>query len=329
VSAPSSRAAIVTAARESIARGSKSFAAASTLFAPAVRERAWLLYAWCRACDDIADGQDHGHGMTGVSDGPARLADMTSKTEAALAGIPVGEPAFDALRLFAAETALPPALPRDLIAGFALDAEGWRPQTEQDLYLYCYHVAGVVGSMMAIAMGVSPDDDATLDRACDLGLAFQLANIARDVAEDARAGRCYLPQDWLDEFGIPADALLAPEYRDRLGLLGERLGLLAARYEASARYGTPALAFRSAWAVLAAAGIYGAIGRSVAKLGPHAWDARVTTSRQAKLAFIRRAFGEARRRRVLYPAATRDATLWTRPRSSLAPIVPTGLGDPQ
>lgn len=309
-----SRDVIVAAAQESIARGSKSFAAASKLFAPRVRERAWLLYAWCRACDDIADGQDHGHAMTGVTDGPARLAEMTAKTEMALAGVPVGEPAFDALRLFAAETALPPALPRDLIAGFALDAEGWRPQTEQDLYRYCYHVAGVVGSMMAIAMGVSPDDDATLDRACDLGLAFQLANIARDVAEDARAGRCYLPQDWLDELGIPADALLAPEYRDRLGLLGERLGLLAARYEESARFGTPALSFRSAWAVLAAAGIYGAIGRKVAALGPRAWDMRVGTSGAAKLGFIRRAFGEATRRKASYPPSLRDATLWTRPR---------------
>lgn len=189
-----SRDAIVATAQESIARGSKSFAAASRLFAPKTRERAWLLYAWCRACDDIADGQDHGHDMTGVSDGPARLAEISALTEAALAGIVVGDPAFDALRIFAAETALPPALARDLIAGFALDAQGWRPQTEQDLYLYCYHVAGAVGCMMALAMGVPADDEATLDRACDLGLAFQLANIARDVAEDARAGRCYLPQ---------------------------------------------------------------------------------------------------------------------------------------
>ncbi|WP_242185628.1 phytoene/squalene synthase family protein [Sphingomonas sp. CARO-RG-8B-R24-01] len=309
-----SRDAIVATAQESIARGSKSFAAASQLFEPAVRERAWLLYAWCRACDDIADGQDHGHGMTGVSDGPARLAEITAKTEAALAGVVVGEPAFDALRLFAAETGLPPALARDLIAGFALDAEGWRPRTERDLYQYCYHVAGVVGSMMALAMGVPADDHATLDRACDLGLAFQLANIARDVAEDARAGRCYLPQDWLDEMGIPADDLLAPAYRDRLGLLGERLGSLAGRYEASARFGTPALSFRSAWAVLAAAGIYGAIGRKVAALGPRAWDVRVGTSGAAKLGFIRRAFGEATRRKALYPPSLRDATLWTRPR---------------
>jgi phytoene synthase len=308
-----SRDAIVATAQESIARGSKSFAAASRLFGRETRERAWLLYAWCRACDDIADGQEHGHAMTGVTDGPAQLAEISAKTEAALAGIVVGDPAFDALRLFAAETALPAALARDLIAGFALDAQGWRPQTEEDLYQYCYHVAGAVGCMMALAMGVPASDDATLDRACDLGLAFQLANIARDVAEDARAGRCYLPRDWLAEFNIPADDLLAPQYRDALGMLGQRLATLAAGYEASARYGTPALAFRSAWAVLAAADIYGAIGRGVAALGPRAGEARVSTSGQAKLAMIARAFGQAWRRAVLYPPTPRP-TLWTRPR---------------
>ena len=68
------RAALVDAARESIARGSKSFAAASTLFDPAVRERAWLLYAWCRRCDDLVDGQDHGHDRVMVHD--ARVVRM-------------------------------------------------------------------------------------------------------------------------------------------------------------------------------------------------------------------------------------------------------------
>ena len=68
-----SREAIVATAHESIARGSKSFAAASLLFDKPTRERAWLLYAWCRRCDDIADGQDHGHGMTVVHDAPERL----------------------------------------------------------------------------------------------------------------------------------------------------------------------------------------------------------------------------------------------------------------
>lgn len=310
------RAATVAAARESIARGSKSFAAASRLFGRREREQAWLLYAWCRACDDMADGQEHGHALTAVADGPARLAEMTAKTEAALAGAAVGDPAFDALRLFAAAVDLPAALPRDLIAGFALDAAGWRPRGEDDLYRYCYHVAGVVGCMMALAMGVSPHDDATLDRACDLGLAFQLANIARDVAEDARGGRCYLPADWLVELGIAPDDLLAPANREKLAALTARLAGRAARYEASARFGTPALSFRSAWAVLAAAAIYGAIGRAVAARGSAALDRRVSTSAIAKLAMIARALAETARRKALYPAATRDPGLWTRPRGT-------------
>ncbi len=308
------RDAIVATAHESIARGSKSFAAASRLFDRPVRERAWLLYAWCRRCDDIADGQDHGHGMTVRPGAEGRLAELTAMTEAALAGEVVGDPAFDALRLVVAETAMPAAWPRDLIAGFALDAAEWRPRTEDDLYRYCYHVAGVVGCMMAVVMGVSPDDDATLDRACDLGLAFQLANIARDVDEDAAAGRCYLPQDWLDAAGIPTDDLMAPAHRPALAAIARRLAERAEALEVSARHGTPALSRRSAWAVLSAAAIYGAIARKVAGRGAAAWDRRVTTGKVEKLGFIARAYGEARGRARLYPPTPRDANLWTRPR---------------
>ena len=309
-----SRDAIVATAAESIARGSKSFAAASRLFDRRTRERAWLLYAWCRKCDDIADGQDHGHGMTLVADAPARLARISAMTEAALAGQWVGDPAFDALRIVATETRMPPRFARDLIAGFALDAEDWRPRSEDDLYKYCYHVAGAVGCMMAVAMGVSPDDDATLDRACDLGIAFQLANIARDVEEDDRVGRCYLPEEWLVEMDIPPGQHMKPPFRQRLAVLTKRLAARAAEYEASARAGTPALPFRSAWAVLAAAGIYGAIGRAVAERGEHAWDHRVTTSAGAKIAMILRAAREAIGRETLYPPVPRDPDLWTRPR---------------
>lgn len=308
------RAAIVEAARVSIARGSKSFAAASRLFDKPTRERAWLLYAWCRRCDDIADGQDHGHGMTQVEDAPARLAEVREKTEAALAGVVVGDNAFDALRVVAAETSMPPAWPRDLLAGFALDAEEWRPRSENDLYRYCYHVAGVVGCMMAVAMGVPADDDATLDRACDLGLAFQLANIARDLDEDDRAGRCYLPEAWLTEMDLPPGEVFKPHYRPRVAVLARKLADRAAAFEASARIGTRALPFRSAWAVLAAANIYGAIGREVARRGDKAWDRRVTTSGRQKIGFIARSAVEANRRMALYPPAVRDPELWTRPR---------------
>ena len=308
------RDAIVATARESIARGSQSFAAASRLFDRRTRERAWLLYAWCRRCDDIADGQDHGHGMTLVEDAPARLERISAMTEAALAGNWVGDPAFDALRIVAAETHMPPRFARDLIAGFALDAEDWRPRSEEDLYTYCYHVAGAVGCMMAVVMGVSPEDEATLDRACDLGMAFQLANIARDVAEDDRVGRCYLPVEWLVELDIPPGEHMRPAYRQRLAVLGARLAERAAAFEASARVGTAKLSFRSAWAVLAAAEIYGAIGREVAARGEHAWDQRISTSAAAKVRMIARAANAALQRRMLYPPSQRSAALWTRPR---------------
>ena len=304
------RAAIVAAARDSIARGSKSFAAASRLFDPVTRERAWLLYAWCRRGDDITDGQEAGHGMLALADAPVRVATLRRQTDAALAGVRSGDPAFDGLGIVAAETGLPAAWPGALIDGFVLDAQGWRPQTEADLYRYCWHVAGVVGCMMAVVMGVGADDAATLDRACDLGMAFQLANIARDIGEDAAAGRCYLPADWLADAGIATDAVMAPANRPALAGLAQRLAERAAAFEASARSGTAALSFRSAWAVIAAASIYGAIGREVARRGERAWDRRVSTSTAAKLGFIARAAGAAARRRAIMPAPRPP---WQRP----------------
>jgi len=273
-----SRAELVAFAQASIARGSKSFGAASGLFDRTTREWAWLLYAWCRAADDIADGQDMGHGMRAVEDGEARLATIRTLTDAALAGNQTGNPAFDALGLVAAECRLPRRYVDDLVAGFALDAAGFRPQSEAELLQYCYHVAGAVGCMMAIVMGVDPADEAVLDRACDLGIAFQLANIARDLAEDEAAGRCYVPADWAGCSRAEIAAGLAAR---------------AEAHEASARYGARFLSFRCAWAVLAAAGIYGDIAREVRRRGAAAWDRRVTTSRAAKLGWLVRSLGAA------------------------------------
>ena len=303
------RAALVAHARASIARGSRSFRLASALFDVETRERAWLLYAWCRACDDLADGQEMGHGMRAVADPHARLATIRARTAAALAGEATGDPAFDGLGVVARESRIPAALADDLIEGFALDAAGWRPEGEADLYLYCYHVAGVVGVMMALVMGVDPADRATLERACDLGIAFQLANIARDIAEDAAAGRCYLPGQWLDECGIARGHLADPAARAGLAVLARRLAERAASFEASARVGAAALRFRAAWAVLAAAGIYGGIARTVARRGARAWDRRVVTSTAEKLGWVARAGWQAARRRARAPAE-RPAALW-------------------
>ena len=251
-----------------------------------------------------------GHGRQTVDDPMARLETIKTLTEAALRGEATGSVPFDALGLVAAECGIPHELPRDLVRGFALDAVSFQPRDEGDLTRYCYHVAGAVGVMMAIIMGVRPDDEATLDRACDLGIAFQLANIARDIGEDAAAGRCYLPQDWLAEMSIPPGHEIGAGHRPKLAVLARRLAERAARYEASARGGTAALSFRSAWAVLAAAGIYGDIACEVAARGERAWDARVVTSKAAKLGWMVRAFGQTLVRKRL--AVTSRDGLWTR-----------------
>jgi 15-cis-phytoene synthase len=305
-----SREALVATARETIARGSKSFSLASRLFERPTRERAWLLYAWCRACDDLSDGQVLGQQGTNVPDKQKRLSYLRVQTARALAGENVGEMPFDALRIVAAECAIPHNFVHDHLEGFALDADDWRPRSEADLLLYCYHVAGAVGCMMAAVMGVPPGERDTLDRASDLGIAFQLANIARDLSEDDAVGRCYLPVEWLVEMDIPPGQHMRPEYRERMAVLAGRLAALAERYEASARAGAARLSPRSRWAVLAAAGIYGDIAREVARRGAHAWDRRVVVRKRAKLGWVARARVEAQR--PPREAATRDG-LWTRP----------------
>lgn len=303
---------IVTAARDTIALGSQSFAAASKLFAPTTRERAWLLYAWCRAADDLTDGQELGHNAAPLTNPDTAQAELEVLTKLALDSEKQVPPAFQALRLVAQETDMPRGFIADHLAGFALDASGWRPEMTEDLLQYCYHVAGTVGCMMAVVMGVAPDDDDTLDRACDLGLAFQLANIARDVVPDALVGRCYLPAQWLWEAGLTERDLADPRNRAKVALLARRLIEMSRPYRHSARVGAARLPFRSRLAVLAADGIYGAIGEKVFVLGTKAWDQRVRVNSAGKLALLALA---ALRALATAPSASRDG-LWTRPRQS-------------
>ncbi|MEW9854452.1 phytoene/squalene synthase family protein [Novosphingobium sp. M1R2S20] len=294
---PRTREELVRAAHESIRKGSASFRAASRLFDRTTRERVWLLYAWCRACDDLADAQDHG-GVLGEALAPeARLPTIRTLTELAFSGAWTGNPAFDALGQLAREVPVTHAMAEDVIAGFALDAAEWRPRSETDLLRYSYHVAGAVGVMMATVMGVPADDEDTLDRACDLGIAFQLNNIVRDVLEDDAADRRYLPIEWNVEEDIPPGELTKPHYRAALVRIVSRACALARSYEASARVGAARLPFRQRWAILSAANIYGAIGRQVEQRGAHAWDHRVRTTRSQKMSLVLSAAVEAARNR--------------------------------
>ncbi|CAI3788813.1 15-cis-phytoene synthase [Pseudomonas sp. MM227] len=304
-------------AEQSIAVGSKSFAAAAKLFDERTRRSAVMLYAWCRHCDDVIDGQQAGHDAISISaeEAQRRLALLQAQTRAVYAGEPTGEPAFAAFAEVVREHGIPEHNAMEHLAGFEMDVLDRRYHTQDDTLQYCYHVAGVVGLMMARVMGT--DDPRTLDRACDLGLAFQLTNIARDIVEDARIGRCYLPAQWLDELNIPLQALATPEHRPAVAVLAQRLVNLAEPYYASAQAGLAALPWRSAWAVATAAAVYRQIGVKVVAAGSHAWDARISTSKVEKLAAVSQGGWRAVSARWRqWPQ--RPAQLWSRPRPPCA-----------
>jgi phytoene synthase len=277
--------AVLAASKESIVKGSKSFRSASRLFDPAVREDAWLLYAWCRRCDDEIDGQDHGFGHEDLSETEQRrrLKGLYRQTRAALAGEAMDDQTFAAFQRVALRHRLPERWPLDLLDGFAMDVAHREYRTLDDVMAYCWHVAGVVGVMMARVMGVF--DVEVLRRAQDLGLAFQLTNIARDVVEDAENGRVYLPADWLVEAGLAptAQAVADPANRVAVHAVTSRLLAVAEPYYDSARVGLRGLPFRSSMAIAAARGVYREIGRKVIRRGPGVWTGRVSVGKAMKL----------------------------------------------
>lgn len=301
--------AIAEMAAATIARGSQSFAAAAKLFDPVTRQGAMLLYAWCRHCDDVVDDQDLGFARDTVAATSLaqRIAGLEATTCAAFADEPVSDPAFRALQLVARRHGLPLGLALDHLGGFRMDVDERKYRTSEDLLDYCHHVAGVVGEMMSMVMGAR--EAGTLQHAADLGLAFQLTNIARDIVPDARVGRVYLPATWLAEVGLDAADIARPERRGDVAVLAARLVAMAEPYYASARIGVDALPRRSAWAVATALGVYREIGLRVVALGPRAWDARVSTSKADKLGHVAKAAAVAFGPRKPHPSPRPDG-LW-------------------
>ncbi len=308
--------AVVSNSRDMIRRGSRSFALASRLFDTTTRDHAWMLYAWCRHCDDEIDGQELGMARAAPvpHDKAASLAKLRTETRRALAGEAVTEPAFQALQRVARGHAIPERHTLELLAGFEMDVAEFRYQTLDETLLYCYRVAGVVGVMMALVMGVR--DRPALQRAADLGIAFQLTNISRDVLDDARNGRCYLPAQWLTEAGIPEDGVARPEHREAVAGVVGRLLAEADRYYASADSGLKALSFRSSWAVATALSVYRDIGRVVRARGARAWDTRAVVGKVRKFLYL--AAGGLRALRAVTwdrwrQAAPRAVDLWVAP----------------
>ncbi len=274
---------IVAHSRELIEKGSKSFAMAAKLLPASIRDDAMMLYGWCRHCDDVIDDQVLGFPAEGTAQASAaaRLEILRCKTAEALAGR-ASEPVFIALGRVAQKHAIPVRHPLELLAGFEMDATGRIYGSLDDTLSYCYHVAGVVGVMMAMIMGVR--DSATLNRASDLGLAFQLTNISRDVIDDAKLGRIYLPREWLAEAGVPEAEIGGPQHRQAVFRVTHRLLGEADGYYRSALYGMTGLPLQAAIGIGAARRIYRDIGTIVIRRGRRAWDVRAAAGKTRKIA---------------------------------------------
>lgn len=180
----------------------------SFLFLPPDKRRALnALYAFCREVDDVVDEcRDPGVART-------KLAWWRTEIAAAYDNR-AQHPVTQALSRVVREYDLPQEQFQEIIDGMEMDLEQNRYPDFKDLQLYCYRVASVVGLLAAGIFGYN--DHRTQRYAHDLGIAFQLTNILRDVGEDARRGRIYLPQDEMAQFGVSEDQLLLRDTGDNL-----------------------------------------------------------------------------------------------------------------
>lgn len=269
--------------REAIRTGSLSFHAASRLLPGQVRDPALALYAFCRMSDDAVD--------EGVDKGAAVLA-LRDRLDLVYRGTPANAPADRAFAAVVEGFDMPRALPEALLEGFAWDAVGRRYETLSGVLDYSARVAAVVGAMMCVLMRVRDQD--ALARACDLGLAMQLTNIARDVGEDARAGRLYLPMEWMRAEGIDPEAFLArPRAYPAVARVTLRLLDLAEELYLRSEAGVPSLPLSCRPGIYAARLIYDAIGGCVRRSRGDSVTARARTGRGVKLACLVAATGRS------------------------------------
>ncbi len=262
--------------RDAIRHGSLSFYAASKLLPPEVRDPALALYAFCRLADDAVDLHDE------KIDAVLRLRD---RLDLIYQGRPRDAAADRAFAAVVEHFEMPKALPDALLEGLAWDADERRYETLSGVIDYSARVAAAVGAMMSVIMGVRDAD--ALARACDLGVAMQLTNIARDVGEDARAARIYLPLNWMHEAGIEPDAFLADPLPDaRIRLIVKRLLKEAKRLYSRSESGISALPLKARPGIYAARHVYAGIGGAIEKNGFDTISYRARTYKRQKIGWL-------------------------------------------
>jgi phytoene synthase len=272
--------------------GSKTFFAASLLLPARVRAPATALYAFCRLADDEIDLG---------TDPTLAVRNLHLRLDALYEGRPQDIEADRALACVVHRHAIPRALLDALLEGFLWDATGRTYETLEDVQAYGARVAGTVGAMMGLVMGAH--GEAALARACDLGVAMQLTNIARDVGEDARNGRLYLPREWLREAGLDPQAWLRQPCFDAAiaGVIQRLLDAADALYLKS-EHGIATLPRDCRPAIHAARLVYAEIGREIERNALDSITRRAVVTQGRKLALIARAGAAA----LVAPAPARS-----------------------
>jgi phytoene synthase len=261
----------LTSARDVIRKGSKSFALA-TLFLPATaRDEVQVLYAWLRHCDDKIDSAN-----SKITDLEQLKLQLSQKQ---------GDHRFQQLQNIISEKDLSFDYFNEFFEGLRMDIENKGYETLSDLELYCYRVAGVVGLILCPIIGVSHSQ--AYKHASALGIGMQLTNICRDVVEDARNNRIYLPRDILRK-NLSANELgAAPEVCQAAVLhLLARAEILYEKGNQGLKY----LPFRVAIAVGSASFIYRAIGKKILKNLPQTLRHRVIVGKLEKVKCVMQGF---------------------------------------
>ncbi|MEM6934833.1 MAG: phytoene/squalene synthase family protein [Pseudomonadota bacterium] len=274
--------------RRQLRVGSQSFYAASMVLPKPVRDPASALYAFCREADDAIDD------FQGEDPTPAVDA-LYARLKCIYAGHPQPIAADRALTEVVQRYGIPYTLPAALIEGFEWDVDERRYPNMSALYGYAARVAGTVGVMMAMLMGARAPE--VLARACDLGVAMQLTNIARDVGEDARAGRIYLPLDLLSAANVDVDAFLSkPAFSPALGeVVAEVLDTADGLYQRAVA-GIDQLPAGCRPGIEAARRIYSEIGTVVRANGFDSVSQRAVVLRSRKITLLAQAAASVVRR---------------------------------
>lgn len=238
-------------------RAAKTFYLGSRLLPPAKRMAVWALYGFCRSIDDAVDVAS----STTPAAMQATLDIWRDRLRLAYRGIGtdlISLAWVDMLQRF--DVPFRPAM--DLIDGVQMDIAGSvRMRTLNELLVYCYRVAGTVGLLMSPILGYVHED--ALPHAVELGIAMQLTNILRDVGEDARCNRIYLPSEELERFGYSETELLNGVINDRFIALMQFQIARAHDYYKQARPGIALLNKSVQFAITASAELYHGILPSI------------------------------------------------------------------